>query len=704
MVHLPVGLVILGACHRSPPVPAVEAPPSPPVAQTVAHAVSSPFGTRDDPYYWLRDDTRQDPAVLGFLNAQNAYTDAVLAPTAGLRQVLYDEIVARIPPDDSSVPTEDDGWWRWVRFERGREYPVFLRRQWDGPEQIVVDGNTRAEGQPFYEVGELAYPTDATIVAWTEDTVGRRQFTVQIRDLQTGEVLPDTIPNVEKDIAWADGRTLLYIEKDPVTLLGSTVRKHVVGTDPANDPVVYQEADPSFYLDVWRSRSDRFLHIGLEGTTATEQWVADTADPAFGFRVLIPREPGHLYEAEDHGDRWILKTNREAVNFRVVEAPMATVADRGTWTDRVPHRSAALVEGFQTFDTFLAVEERSDGLRKVRIHPWSGEERVVEVPDPTSTTVLGENPETDRTAVRIAWTSLTTPLTVTDHDVATGVDTVLKRDEVVGAFEPSQYRSEVLRATARDGTAIPVSVVYRDGMPKGGPLLVYGYGSYGSSEDPTFSAARLSLLDRGFVYAIAHVRGGQELGRGWYDDGHLLRKQNSFTDFVDVTRFLVAEGYGDPDRVAAMGLSAGGLLMGAVVNLAPDEYRAVIADVPFVDVVTTMLDPTIPLTTNEYEEWGNPAVDAETYAYLLAYSPYDNVAARPYPAMLVSAGLWDSQVQYYEPAKWVAKLQAVTTGERPILLHTNMDAGHGGKSGRFRQYEDTARQFAFLIDQLDVTP
>ena len=687
--------------------------PVPPVAKKVPHVVSSPHGDREDPYYWLRDDSRKNPDLLAWLGAENAYKQAMLAHTEPAQQALYDEIVGRVKQDDASVPERKNGWWYYTRFEEGREYPIIARRKAaaDGrydaaaPEQVLLDGNALAEGKGFFQIGNTEVTRDGRILAWVEDTTGRRQWTLRFKDLETGAVLPGEIRNVEASLAWAnDGRTILYIEKDPVTLLGYKVRKHVLGTDPANDPLVYEEKDRSFYMGVFKSRSDRYVFIGLQSTVSTEQWVADADDPELAFRVLVPRERDHEYQAEDFGGDWIVRTNWQAKNFRVVRVPMAKIADRKAWRDVVAHRDDALVQDVAVFRDFLAVNERSGGLRQVRTVRWSdGRSALIESGEKPFTAYLGNNPEVDTGTLRYYYTSLTTPGSTYDLDVATGTRTLMKRDPVLGTFDPADYASEFVFAPARDGTRVPVSIVYRKGFARDGTaaLYQYGYGSYGASMDPTFSSARLSLLDRGVVYAIAHVRGGQEMGRQWYEDGKLLKKKNSFTDFIDVTDFLVREGYAAKDRVVAMGGSAGGLLMGAVVNLAPERYRAIVAHVPFVDVVTTMLDETIPLTTNEFDEWGNPK-DKVYYDYMLSYSPYDNVERKAYPAMLVTTGLWDSQVQYFEPAKWVARLREMKTDDNPLLFRVNMEAGHGGKSGRFQRFRETAEEYAFLLDRLGI--
>ena len=680
------------------------AAPAPPMAEKRSHVVRSPNGDRQDEYYWLRDDTRKNPEMLAYLNAENAYREAMTAHTKAGEETLYKEIVARIKQDDASVPFRKQGWWYYTRFDTGKEYPIYARKKGalTASEEILLDGNALAAGNAFFQMGQIAVSPNGRILAWAQDTVGRRQWSLRFKDPTTGEVFSDRIENMTGDMAWAnDNRTLLYVEQDPVTLLGVRVRKHVLGSDPKSDPIVYEEKDSTFYLHVGKSRSDRFIVIRLQQTLATEMIVADANDSELKFKVVLPRERNHEYHLEDFGDEWVIRTNWQAKNFRIVRAPMSRVAERTAWRDVIAHRPDGFLHGFAVFKNFLAVIDRSGGLRKLRIKAWAdGAEHVVAAVEPTYSAGLVRNAEVDTDVVRYEYTSMVTPVTIYDYDMRARTQTLLKRQPVLGSFDPNHYESEYLQARARDGTAIPVSIVYRKGFQRHGTaaLLQRGYGSYGSSSDPGFSSQDLSLLDRGVVIAIAHIRGGQDMGRGWYEDGKLLKKKNTFTDFIDVTDFLVANKYAAKDRVAAVGGSAGGLLMGAIMNLAGEKYRAIVAHVPFVDVVTTMLDASIPLTTNEYDEWGNPEGKA-AYDYMLSYSPYDQITAKAYPATLVTAGLWDSQVQYYEPAKWVARLRARKTDSNPLLLKMNMAAGHGGRSGRFQRFRDTAEMFAFLLDQ-----
>ena len=685
---------------------ALSAPPSlrPPVAEAQPYTVESPNGNRIDEYYWLRDDERKDPQVIAYLEAENAYKDAMLAPIRQLKQQLNEEIVARIKQDDASVPYRKGGYWYYTRYETGQEYPIYARRKgsMDSPERILLNVNEMAKGKDFFEVDDVAVSPDARMLAWAEDEVGRRQYVIKVKNLETGEVLPTRIENAEDNIEWAaDSRTFLYVEKDPVTLLGYKVRKHQLGTEPKSDPLVWEQTDESFYTSVAKTKDDKYLLIGTQSTVSSEYWYADAADPTLEFELFLERERDHEYQVEHFENRWIVRTNWQAKNFKVVEVDRGDEANRSKWRDLIAHNPEGFVHGFDLFRSFMAVEERSGGLRKIRIRPWDGSrESFITADEPTYTTGLAQNEEIDTDVVRYVYTSLTTPRTTYDYDTRRGVQVLLKRDPVLGDFDPARYASEFVWATARDGTKVPVSIVYRRDTPRDGtaPLLQYGYGSYGLTMDPTFSIPNLSLLDRGFIYAIAHIRGGQEMGRAWYENGKLLNKMNTFTDFFDVTRWLVANRYADPRRIFARGGSAGGLLMGAIVNLAPQDYRGIVSLVPFVDVLTTMLDESIPLTTNEFDEWGNPKLKPY-YDYIGKYSPYDNIERKAYPAIYIGTGLWDSQVQYWESAKYVARLRARKTDSNPLIFRTNMEAGHGGKSGRLERFEEVAEQWAFIIDQ-----
>jgi oligopeptidase B len=680
---------------------------TPPIVASRSYEVPSPHGARTDEFYWLRDDTRTNKEMLAYLKAENVYTDAMLAHTKPLQEKVYDEIVGRIKQDDASVPYRDNGYWYYRRFETGKEYPIIARKpgSLEAPEQVMLDVNRMAEGHGFFQVANWEVSPNGKLLAWAEDDVGRRQYTLRVKDLESGKVFDDKVANVEEGFAWAaDNRTLLYVAKDPTTLLGDKVRKHVLETNAARDVLVYEEQDKTYYTGVGTTKDDKFLVIYSRSTVASQMQVARSDDPQLSFKVLLPRERDHEYNAEHLGDRWIILTNWQAKNFRIVTAPETQVADRTKWRDVIAHRADAFVDNFDVFDAFLAVQEHSNGLSNIRIAPWDGQrERVIASDEAAYTAVLDTNPEMNTTLLRYVYMSLATPQTTYDYNTQNDEKKFLKQEPVLGGFDQAQYKTEHLWATARDGAKVPVSLVYRKTTPLDGtaPLLQYGYGSYGSNTDPFFSHSVISLLDRGFVYAIAHIRGGQEMGRDWYEKGKLLNKRNTFNDFIDVTKHLVAQKYADPKRVFANGGSAGGLLVAAVANLAPELYRGIIADVPFVDVVTTMLDESIPLTTNEFDEWGNPQ-QRPYYEYMLSYSPYDNVKAQAYPALFVSTGLWDSQVQYYEPAKWVAKMRKLKTDRNPLLFRINMEAGHGGKSGRFQQYRETAEQFGFVLDRAGI--
>jgi oligopeptidase B len=685
-----------------------------PKAAIRPHTIASPHGARIDPYYWLRDDERQDPEVLAYLNAENAYKERALAPARALQDKLYAEIIARLKQDDASVPYFKNGYWYASRYEPGREYPIVVRHLGtrDAPEEVVLDGNERAaagraDGGDYYQIGSIEISPNSEWAALCEDFVGRRQYELRFKHLASGRILEDVIVNVDSDIAWAnDNETVLYVEKDLETLLSLYVKRHRVGQDPRFDPTVFTQTDTSFYTGVDKSKSDRFIFIHMESTVSSEWHYAYADDPALAFTVFLAHQRDHEYQIDHLGDSFFIRTNWQARNFRIMRAPIGRTSDRSLWGDLVAHRDDTFIQDFEVFERFLALSVRSGGLSKISILPLApegGGEFFIASNEPAYTMGMSVNPQINTQVLRYIYSSLTTPATVYDYDMITGEKTLLKRDPVVGPFDPADYRTDFIFVTARDGAPVPVSLVYRkEFVPDGtAPLLQYAYGAYGLSMDPYFSASRLSILDRGFVFAIAHVRGGQEMGRAWYDDGRLLKKKHSFLDFIDVTRQLVALGYAAPDKVFAMGGSAGGLLMAAVANMNGEAYRAIVAQVPFVDVVTTMLDDTIPLTSNEYDEWGDPA-DPEYYRYMLSYAPYDNIRAQRYPAMLVTTGLWDSQVQYYEPAKWVAKLRAQKTDGNLLVLHTEMDAGHGGKSGRFERYRETALEYAFILAELGI--
>jgi len=673
--------------------------PTPPVARKIPHEIAAHGDVRVDEYYWLRD--RENPEVIAYLEAENAYLEAEMAATGALQATLFDEITGRIEKDDASVPEQSRGDWLYTRYVAGGEYPLHCRRvgSLEAPEEIMLDGNRLAAGAEYFALRGVQVSSDGRTVAYATDTVGRRRYTWRFRDLATGEDHPEAIADVRADGVWAeDGRTFFYGRQDPVTLRAYQIWRHELGTDPARDVLVYEEPDETYSCSVSKTKSRRYLTITSSQTLATEVRVLPADDPTGAWHVIEPRERGHEYGVDHVGDRFVIRTNWEARNFRLMACGERDTGRRN-WLEVIPHREDVLLEGCEVFDEHLVLEERRDGLVRLRVRGWDGaDDHEVAFDEPTYAAWTMTTPEAGAHVLRFGTSSLTTPRSVYDYDMRTHERTLRKRDRVVGEFDPQWYRAEYVHATAADGTEVPISLVYRrDRFARGqNPCLLYGYGSYGLSRDAGFQAWRLSLLDRGFVFAVAHVRGGQEMGRPWYEDGKLLNKRNTFTDFIACGRHLVATGHADPDRLYAMGGSAGGLLVGAVMNLAPDLWDGMVAQVPFVDVVTTMLDDQIPLTTSEYDEWGDPH-DPVYYDYMLSYSPYDNVTEQAYPALLVTTALHDSQVQYWEPAKWVARLRDRRTDGNLLLLHTNMDAGHGGASGRFARHRETALELAFLL-------
>ncbi len=676
--------------------------PKPPVAAVRPHELTACGDTRVDDYYWLNE--RDNPEVLAYLEAENAYLDAVMAPTRALQDTLLAEMKGRIKQDDSSAPYFLKGYYYYTRYEEGGEYPLYCRRKgsMSAPEEVMLDGNAMGRGHGYFALRGVEVSPDTRLVVYGVDTVGRRFYDLHVRDLATGRDLPDVITQVTGNVTWAlDNRTLFYARQDPETLRSYQILRHELGTDPARDPLVYQEDDDTFTCSIDRTKSDRYLVIDCEQTLSTEYRLLEADNPTGEFRVFQPRTRGLEYHIVHQGDRFLIRTNLDAVNFRIMECPLDRT-DFVAWHEVIPHREDVLVEGLEVFKDWVALEERFGGLTHIRVKSNDGAlDRLLDFDDPTWAAWIGYNPQMQTDVLRYGYTSLTTPYTTYDYDLGTGKRILVKRQEVLGGFDPVNYESEYLMVPVRDGVKVPVSLVYRKGFVPDGthPLLLYGYGSYGISMNARFNSAVLSLLDRGFVYAIAHVRGGQEMGRRWYEDGKLLKKKNTFYDFIDCGKYLVDHKYTGTDRMFAMGGSAGGLLMGAVVNMAPDLWRGVVAHVPFVDVVTTMLDESIPLTTGEYDEWGNPHQKI-FYDYMLSYSPYDNVTRQDYPAMLVTTGLHDSQVQYFEPAKWVAKLRKLKKDHNILLLKINMEAGHGGASGRFRHLRETALSYAFMLDQL----
>jgi oligopeptidase B len=674
--------------------------PQPPIADKKPVELKKHGHVRVDEYFWLCE--RANPKVLAYLKAENEYTDAMMTPYKSLEEKLYRETIARIKQEDTTVPYLENGYEYQVRFEEGREYPLHCRRlrQAGATQEVILDVNDLAKGSTFCAVTGFSVNRQNDLAAFSMDTIGRNIFTLRIKDLAKGAMLPDEVPAMTGNFVWAeDGRTLFYTRQDPQTLRPYRIFRHVVGTDTAADVLVYEEKDDTFGCRVSKTRSKKFLLITCRQTVSTECRYLEAANPTGEFRVFAPRRRDHEYSVDHIGDHFYIRTNDKARNFRLMKtAENATTEEH--WQVAVPHRDDVLLEDFTLFNDYLVVEERRGGLPHLRVIPWSSPDREHEIDLDEAAYAVGATPtpEADTAVLRYVYTSLTTPMSTFDYDMKTHTKTLRKRQPVLGGFDPANYVTERLWATARDKTRVPITVVYHQRVKRDGtnPCLLYGYGSYGSEMDPIFQSHLLNLLDRGFVYAIAHIRGGQILGRSWYEDGKLQKKKNTFTDFIDCGEFLIAERLADPKRLYAEGGSAGGLLMGAVINMRPDLFAGVVAHVPFVDVVTTMLDESIPLTTSEYDEWGNPN-EKKYYEYILSYSPYDNVAAKAYPNLLVSTSLHDSQVQYWEPAKWVARLRAKKTGNNLLLLKTNMDAGHGGASGRFERFKLIALGHAFLL-------
>ncbi len=678
---------------------------SPPQAKIIPHRLKQHGTVRVDNYYWLND--RSNPEVLAYLEQENAYAAAQRQHSAALEKTLFDEIKGRIKQTDLSVPFKQGDYVYYVRYEEGKEYALYCRKKGsvDGPEEIMLDGNVLAEGHEFFSLGNWMISSGQDIVAYAIDTQGRRIYSIGFKKLTTGEIMTDILPSVTGNMEWGnDNQTLLYARQDPETLRSYRIYRHKLGSDPSQDELVYEELDDTFSAYVTKSKSKRFLMIGAHQTLSSEYWFMDAKTPDETFQLFHPRERRHEYDIDHLGANFYIRTNDEAKNFRLMKTEQGAT-QKNHWEEVVPHRDDVFFEGFELFREHLVIEERQQGLIHLRVIPHaSGCGHELDFGEPAYLATLGDNFEIDTPYLRFGYTSMTTPMTIYDYHMETREKVLLKQEEVLGDFHISHYQTERLSAPAADGTMIPISLVYRKGFSNNGlhPLLLYGYGSYGASMDATFSSARLSLLDRGFVYALAHIRGGEELGRQWYEGGKLLQKKNTFTDFIACAEFLIQQGYADSQKIYAMGGSAGGLLMGAVMNMRPDLFHGMVAQVPFVDVVTTMLDSSIPLTTGEYDEWGDPN-QREYFDYMLSYSPYDNVKAKAYPHLLVTAGLHDSQVQYWEPAKWVAKLRALKTNNHCLLLKTNMEAGHGGASGRFKRYEETAMIYAFLLDLAGVS-
>ncbi|MFD2518892.1 S9 family peptidase [Salinimicrobium flavum] len=661
---------------------------------------------RIDNYFWLRE--RDNPEVVDYLTRENLYNDQMTAHTKELQENLFQEMKSRIKEDDSSVPYKLHGYWYITRYKKGKDYPIYSRKKetLDAPEEILFDVNEMAKGFDYYQLGGLNVSPDNKLIAFAVDTVSRRKYTIQIKNIETGEILPLKIENTSGGSTWAnDNKTLFYARKDEETLRSDKIYKHCLGTDPEDDELVFYEEDETFHTYVYKSKSDKYVIIGSSSTLTSEYRFLDADHPEGEFRIVQPRIRGMEYSISHYEDFFYILTNKDgATNFRLMLAP---VEDPGedNWVDVLPHRKEVLLEDIDLFKDFLVVSERRDGLNKIKVMRWDGTESYyIPFDNETYTAFTGTNPDFDTEILRYTYNSLSTPTQVVDFNMKTREKDVKKEQQVLGDFNKENYISDRIWATARDGSKIPMTLVHRKGLKRDGsnPVLQYAYGSYGSTIDPYFSTVRLSLLDRGFIFVIAHIRGGEYLGRKWYEDGKLLKKLNTFTDFVDCSQHLINENYTSPQHLYASGGSAGGLLMGVVANIAPHLYNGIIATVPFVDVVTTMLDESIPLTTGEYDEWGNPNLK-EFYHYMKSYSPYDNVVAQDYPNILVTTGLHDSQVQYWEPAKWVAKLRELKTDKNKLLFHTNMEAGHGGASGRFEALREVAEEYAFLLDLEGIT-
>lgn len=701
-------------CLSTTNMPANQSQPTPPVATRIPYVIKSPQGERPDDYYWMRDDDSKTkrPEILAYLNAENAYTVAVTAGLAPLEAKLLAEMRGRIKEDDQTPPAFDRGYWYSTRFDRGAEYAVYLRQAGtpDGPtagapEEVLLDGPTLAKGKPFYSIGAVEVSPDNQSLAWTDDVTGRRISTLRFKNLRTGEVLADAIPGVLESIAWSkDNKTLFYIQQDPVLLQTGPVYRHEVGTPVAKDVLVYNEPDLTLSTSVEASTSHEKILITMDGFDTTELRAIPADRPTDVPTVILARLPGVRNYANHANGRWVIRTNEAARNFKLVEAPDGAASDRSKWIVIIPNRRETSLDQFTLFDGAIAVAERADANSVVRVIPWGEKPScakafAVEAGETAFAMSLGTNRDPSLRNVRVNYTSMITPRTIWDVDFATGARTVRKVQPVIG-YESTLYDTARVWAQSRDGKRIPVSLAWRkDRYAKDGTAPVYqeGYGAYGISSDAEFSSNQVSLMDRGFLLATTHIRGGADLGQDWYEDGRLTHKQNTFNDFVDTTDFLVSEKYGAKDRIFATGGSAGGLLMGAIANQAGERYRAIGLHVPFVDALTTMLDETIPLTTNEWTQWGDPREPA-AYAYIGSYSPYDNIARKAYPAILVTTGLWDSQVQYFEPAKWVAKMRAMKTDSNPLIFRINMDAGHGGNSGRFERLKQVALEYAFFID------
>ena len=687
----------------------------PPDATKKPYEMTEHGHTRVDNYYWMRLTDEQKSAkkfdshaqeVVDYINSENDYTQSNLAHTKQFQKDLYHEIVGRIKKDDQSVPYLDNGYYYYTRYEKGKEYAIRCRKKGslDGKEEILLDENVLAEGHDYFAIGGMSVSPDNQWLAYGVDTVSRRRYTVHFKNVSTGDVLDQTIPNTTGGVAWAnDNRTVFYTTKNEVTLLSEKIWRHKMGSNATNDELVYHEKDESYYTGVYRSKSGEYIIIYNSSTLVSDYHILNANDPDGNFKNFSPRGTEHEYSIDHYDDKFYIITNWEAKNNRLMETS-ENETNMDKWTEILAHRNDVHLLGMEIFKDHLVLSERKEGLRGLRvIHQHSGKDEYIDFGEQTYTARISVNEEYNTNILRYSYTSMVTPSSTYDYNMDTGELTLLKQSEVVGGYDQDAYHSERRYAIAEDGQKVPISLVYKTNLITDDPqnLLLYAYGSYGSTRDPYFSSTRLSLLDRGFIYAIAHVRGSQIYGRQSYDDGKMLKKKNTFTDFIDAGRYLVEEGYTDSEHLFAEGGSAGGLLIGAVVNMAPDLWKGAIAAVPFVDVITTMLDPSIPLTSNEWDEWGDPR-EKKYYDYMLSYSPYDQIKDRNYPNLLVTSGFFDSQVQYWEPLKYVAKLRDNWQSENKLYLHMNMDAGHGGKSGRFRRYREVALEYAFMFDLVGI--
>jgi oligopeptidase B len=676
---------------------------APPIAEKIPKIDTSFGDIRVDNYFWLRD--KNNPEVIKYLQAENKYTETVMKPTEKLQEKLYKEMLSRIKETDLSVPEKMDDYYYYTREEKGKQYKIYCRKKGslDAKEEILLDANELAKGHNYLDVGVYKVSPDHQLLAYSIDTTGAEDFTLYFKDLNTGKVLTDIIPNTSYSAEWAnDNQTVFYNTLDEAKRPYKLYR-HFLGADPKNDVLVYHEKDEAFNLDLKKSKSKAYLFMLLESETTSEDWYLDASHPDGNFKIIQPRQHEMEYSVEQHGDKFYILTNDNAKNFKLMQAPISEPS-KNNWKEIIPNRDSVKIDDIEVFKNHLVVYERERGLKKIQITNLTDNQvHYVDFPEPVYTFWQDRNPDFNTNLLRFNYTSLITPRSVFDYDMDKKTRELKKQDEVLGGYNPSLYQSERVFVKASDGILVPISLVYKKGMVRNGknPLFLYGYGAYGISSEPYFSSNRLSLLDRGFIFAIAHVRGGGEMGRYWYEQGKLLNKKNTFTDFIACAEHLVAEKYTSSDKLVINGGSAGGLLMGAVTNMRQDLFKIVIANVPFVDLINTMLDPSLPLTVIEYEEWGNPH-EKEYYEYMRSYSPYDKVQAKAYPNMLITTSLNDPRVSYWEPSKWTAKLRALKTDHNLLLLKINMGAGHGGSSGRYDYLKDIALEYAFVFKVLGI--